>query len=274
MPSLFRDSDGEPLVRRSFCAFLDVLGFRQHVKEAQIAPGGIQAMLNTYLSAVSPPTDQLLETAAAVAAWQVVAFSDSVVLGYPLQTPDAEPEFGALEDELLRYQLVLALSGFFVRGGLAIGELFMDERLAFGPALIDAYELQDTIANTPRIVLSLEMATLLRKHLGFYAFPSAAPHNQVLLVDSDERVFLNYLSATITEGEVDVDALARHRSVVEKGLKRYQSSPRIWSKYQWVGSYHNYFIRAQCPGIARTGLVIPDSTMNRRFSRFAGPTSP
>jgi len=43
--------------------------------------------------------------------------------------------------------------GFIIRGAITIGDLYHDERIVFGPALNQAYEIESTIANYPRVIV-------------------------------------------------------------------------------------------------------------------------
>nr|WP_317187917.1 hypothetical protein [Acinetobacter gerneri] len=40
-----------------------------------------------------------------------------------------------------------------LRGALTIGEIYHDENMVFGPAMVEAYELESKVAEFPRIIL-------------------------------------------------------------------------------------------------------------------------
>ena len=54
-------------------------------------------------------------------------------------------------------QLMTSSLGFLLRGGIAIGDIYHDDEVVFGPALVRAYELKSQIAVYPRIVLDKEV---------------------------------------------------------------------------------------------------------------------
>lgn len=43
--------------------------------------------------------------------------------------------------------------GWLLRGGISIGQLFIDDVMVWGDALLKAYYLEDKIANYPRIII-------------------------------------------------------------------------------------------------------------------------
>jgi len=150
---------------------------------------------------------------------------------------------------LALFQLEMATAGFFVRGGISIGQLYMDENIVFRPALVDAYVAEHTQARDPRIVLTQSAVTAVKHHLTYYGRPHDAPQTREFFADSDGQYFLNYLEAVVSDAdEPDLTILNVHKRQVEKTLRRYRARPPIWSKYAWVAGYHNFFCRLQhCP---------------------------
>lgn len=59
-----------------------------------------------------------------------------------------------LDGGLFHVLLDLACLGIFIRGGVSIGLAHHDEFNAFGPAMVDAYELELKMAKYPRIILT------------------------------------------------------------------------------------------------------------------------
>lgn len=169
-----------------------------------------------------------------------------------------------------RYQLGMAREGYFVRGGLAFNALFMDNNVVYGAALLEAYELEHAIAKDPRVVASDTVVQLLREQFSYYAQPESAPQNDVFLLDSDGRVFLNYLDPCfedVPDGlPADTATLLRHKAHIEKGLKDFARNPRVWAKYAWLATYHDFVINHWR---RRAGLA-GNLTINARLHRV-GP---
>ena len=63
------------------------------------------------------------------------AFTDNIVIGYPIRgRGDAESELVTIFRNLSYFQMKLTMDGFFVRGAIAVGELYMSvprKRISF-----------------------------------------------------------------------------------------------------------------------------------------------
>jgi hypothetical protein len=139
----------------------------------------------------------------------------------------------------------MAVRGFFVRGAVTVGDLHVGDDIVFGPAILEAHLLESTVARDPRVILSPGMMQLVEKHLKYYGDPRESPQNAFIFRDADGQAFLNYLGTTIGEeyeGDVaDWATVLKHKEAIEQKLEDFHSVPKIWAKYNWVASYHNYF---------------------------------
>ena len=63
---------------------------------------------------------------------------------------------------------------FWLRGGVTIGELFIDDTVVWGPGLVEAYNIESKVANYPRVIVSKDVLFAYnnceRKSLNLYAF--------------------------------------------------------------------------------------------------------
>jgi len=172
------------------------------------------------------------------------SFTDNVVLAHPRFSDDMESEFGFILWAINEYQFQMALDGFFIRGGLAVDQLFMDENSVYGAALLEAYRLESKVATNPIVVLCDNTMKLVDKHLLYY-FDEIAPQQKDVLKGPDGRYFLNYLTECIIEGDdqeyLDAKLLRRHKKQIESALESYAAIPTIFSKFTWLAAYHNYF---------------------------------
>lgn len=173
--------------------------------------------------------------------WELKAFTDNVVLGYPVP-PRAEEQtlVHVLSDAAVLQRGLLLEGGFFVRGGIAFGDLYMDNDLVYGTSLLDAHETQEHVSIYPRIVLHQSAATLIPGHFRRYRLDES-PQGRLLLIDEDGQLFINYLAdAWCEDEEPNYEWLAKHREIVQENLDAYRTDARIFSKYVWVARYHNY----------------------------------
>lgn len=89
---------------------------------------------------------------------QISAFSDCIAISVKTDTTKSNVV------QLIHYAnhlwWRLFARGVLSRGGIAVGDLYHQDGIIFGPALNNAYELENSIAIYPRIVLSEEVPNL------------------------------------------------------------------------------------------------------------------
>jgi len=247
MNNSYFDQNGNPLIRKSLCVFIDVLGFSQEIMTA-FSKGQGTELLERFYSAHKIQVERMNNhELPGLPEWSAIkVFTDNIVLGFPFWSGDGEAEFGAIMLNVAQYQYEMAKAGFFVRGAITIGDLFMDENTAFGPAIINAYQLEQGKARDPRIILSKEVKKLLLRHLRYYSDPFDSPHNRCVSEDVDGLLFVNYLNEANFgeyEGEeMDWEGLEKHKKHIEQSLKGFHNNPHVWSKYFWLAKYHNWFV--------------------------------
>jgi hypothetical protein len=153
-------------------AFYDVLGWRNKINRAGIDSRKLAELQKIVLMFA------LFSESATFRAEdvRVSTFSDNVVVSCPVDSTSV----GVLFTRLSMVQVRAALSGFLIRGGITIGDIFHDERVVFGPALVKAYAIESEVANYPRLVLDRE-ATELAKHPDLAGF--AVDEAGVLFLD-------------------------------------------------------------------------------------------
>lgn len=174
-------------------------------------------------------------------------YTDNMIIGYPIKD-DGEEELNEILDNVSEYQFNLALEGFFVRGGISVGEFYINEDIVFGSALLDAHHVESNLACYPRIVLDDKTISRLQKYINNY---DEAPQRNKILIDSDGQWFLNYLNAIFkyyTEcsnqyefEQIQLELLLKHKVKIEEMLELHKNNIRVWDKYVWLANYHNYF---------------------------------
>ena len=238
------DAKSNPVIRKSLCVYMDVLGFSEETMDSfrtGTAPKYFDTFYKVHAEQIKEMTESDLPKW-----WSIKVFTDNIVLGFPIWSGDGEAEFGSTVFTASQYQWQMAKAGFFVRGAMTIGHLFMDDNIAFGPAIIEAHDLEQTRARDPRIVFSDVVRKMIKTHIAFYADPFDSPHNREVLEDADGVLFLNYLDEANMELEngvaLDWDGLAAHKEHIERNLSKYRKNPRIWAKHLWLASYHDWFV--------------------------------
>lgn len=264
----YHAENGFPMLLPSIVAYIDILGFAQEIK-ASHAAGESNALLHRVTEVVHKwyssmkALPQLAERARRT--WELKAFTDNVVIGHPIKW-GGEPEFGHLISDVALLQIGFACEGFFVRGGLAVGDLYMDDDIVFGVGLLDAVEAEKAAA-WPRIMLTESAVQLVRQHLKYYASVKISPQNRDLLIDEDKRFFVNYLSCSWPDHTAPpmFDWLAKHRDVLAGKLEHYKADSQVWPKYLWAARYHNFFCQSIPGGSAYTIDVSPFALRPKRL---------
>ena len=177
---------------------------------------------------------------------QIKVFTDNIIVAYPLRAPFrdfGEPELGYLLDIFAEVQAGLAADGFFLRGAIAQGPHYQDENIVYSQALLEAYDL-DQSGGQAKLVLGQSVEPLILKHLSWYGFSNWTPHHVYLLEDpKGGHLFVNYLAAAFQyfpDGPIDFKLLEAHSKAVLKGLEENESDVSVWSKYEWLATYHNF----------------------------------
>lgn len=85
-----------------------------------------------------------------------------------------------------------------------------------------------------------------------------APHESKLLIDADGQIFLNYLGTLIENGEPHIDEMLRHKSNIESCLEKFRADRKVFSKYQWLARYHDFFCIENCSLFEDECLIASD----------------
>lgn len=243
--------DGPPTLRRSVFAFIDILGYRELIKESE-RTGEQQKLLQRLHHALSENRVWLEKRYPGLCyltfelprqSFILKAFTDNIVIGWPIKG-DPKFELGSAFEKLAIFQFTMALEGFFIRGALSVGDAYIDEIAVLGEALIEAHKGESEDARDPRIILTDSSKGVVKENLKDFGHPRVAPEARKLLCDSDGQWFIDYLES-ILMAKNDIDALHDefmiHKTSVEDKLKKYGNNPKVFSKYAWVASYHNFF---------------------------------
>jgi hypothetical protein len=236
-------------LRPSLCAFLDILGFSDATEQAYDA-GTQTQLLTDVANAIEAARKRLKD-------WQkgeepildVKMFTDNLVIRRTYLRNLKIEAWNELQDvcfAIADFQLTMACNGFFMRGGVSIGTMAINDAIVFGDALIKAYKLEHDKARMPRVVLDPKLKALIS---------SASEIERdtwkcLLMSDVDDFYFVNYLSAIYELHPLapggpamipNEKKLAEHREKVEQRLKETKAEPEKWSKYFWSANYHDSF---------------------------------
>jgi hypothetical protein len=173
-------------------------------------------------------------------------FSDSIVITSPCSAE-------GLRDLLLmvqRLQRAFIHEGILLRGGVALGKHYEDERTVFSDALVEAYRLESGVARVPRVVVGKNVLELFDGRAADADQALTAAVTACHLRDRDGQRFVDYLGS---------EHIADHRAIIESmGTKLATSDVGLLQKHLWLIEYHNYTVRRRCDPREVDGLLIDD----------------
>lgn len=223
-------------LKEYFCIYLDLLGTGEQVKEAQ-KRNELDDSLVRFLNVVGAENHYLKELKK-IFRFHFKLFSDNVFIAL-LSKRELINDFHLVLEHIIDYQKSLISSNYFIRGGIALGKLFIDKNNIWGPALIESVEMEKK-AIFPVIILSndivkifVENNSLSNEDNGF----------SISIIEFQGKYFLDYLYSVILKGNktpIISSFLSVHKRFVENNLKKYNEE-KISNKYKMLAEYHNQF---------------------------------
>jgi hypothetical protein len=229
-----------PPYHQRYCAFIDILGFRELVQSLATKPERVE-VLKTILGKVHNPekdTDISFYTE-----FRAQSISDAVTISTVVNSRSLVQLINAITI----LTLDLLADGLLVRGALVKGLLYHDETTVYGEALIRAYELESTVVRYPRVMVTYDVVTDLARYCGEQGL------NELFLKyvrqADDGPWFINvlrYLQESREPGAFP-DRLHRRfyyagsmlRSQIQFLFDQASDNPKHFEKVQWFARYWN-----------------------------------
>jgi hypothetical protein len=159
---------------------------------------------------------------------------------------DEELVIGPTQVDAAYMQLLMLDSGYLSRGAISFGPHFMDRSFVYGPALIEANDLEggknvdDPDGGDgnrwPCVVVSDGIAARNRKMAkDFYAYPERSGLIRELLLDENGVAFVNQLGIWIEEEDDErmlVYGLKEMRETILAKLEEFPLGSRVWEKWR------------------------------------------
>lgn len=239
-----------------YVAFVDILGFRDIVKRMQ-ADHRLFLTVRDALKAIDMQAREFRDYRVAKKQshqeliargkvplsdppqLQMTSFSDCYVISETSPAWHVVAGVQALGADLLA-------QGILCRGAIVKGPAYHRDRVLFGPAVIDAYELESQVAKYPRILVTepVRKAT--------WAYHEGRWNRKLFIQDTDGCWFINVLTPSMSEwgplSKANADlSNRRYLHVVGKWLRHELLKSRNdlgrLSKLQWLGNHFNRIAR-------------------------------
>ncbi len=235
------------MYNKAIVTFLDILGFREKVSKLESKE--INEILDIVEKVTTPDKSENTPYSP-----EAIVFSDSIVRTRQLTSKEnLKYPIGLLFHELLSIvhaQSELIDYGILIRGGIAFGDICVDQNRIFGPALIQAYDLESQFAKYPRFIVDPELIKeyktnkLLRRDE--HSIKEDSTFVKSLLRQGDDGLwFIDYARAVeseLDEPEMYPSFLKRHRDVIIDGCSDFKGLNKNLEKYVWLANYHNTVI--------------------------------
>jgi hypothetical protein len=222
-------AENTPLLEERLVMFADILGFQEMVKDAvsdQTEKAGkrVSEALGRIRRLTKNGSDHGKDIPQAHDL-RVHNFSDSIYLSVPKE-PNAVVH---LIEEVAKLTVDLMSMGVWLRGGLALGLVSSDKETPWGPALIEAYNVESTLAKYPRIAMSSASLKLIQHEMGSNADSglisrgkdgvfSISPMAWIARNAIDQRTILSEMKMALIRDELNLayEAAVANPSVFEK----------------------------------------------------------
>lgn len=166
-------------------AYIDLLGVTNRInsKDNQLA---MNKLYNLYTFSVNLTKEIQIKENKNI---QFKIFSDNIIIAKKLstETNQRSQDIHSLLMCAGHFQ-ELSISdsvGWLLRGGISIGQLFIDDVMVWGEALLKSYYLEDKIANYPRIIIDKNIVNEIMQNEVLHEY---------LRKDFDNLYFLNFLN--------------------------------------------------------------------------------
>jgi hypothetical protein len=145
--------------------------------------------------------------------------------------------------------------GMLLRGAIVRGSALHTEDVIFGPALVDAYNLETKVSLHPRIMLSDPVLEDAKTHAGRSRDQKRLLY-RLVREDAYDVPYLNLFTDWHEDDEAwkpeSIAKLNVLRALIERGLKDNARNPGVAEKYRWMARELDKFLAEK-----RLGAQVP-----------------
>lgn len=237
---------------QGYVAFLDMMGFQKLCKyesceRIKAIIDDIELFKYKFINSFSKlviPEDIISQTT-------VKIISDSIIITTP------NNYYGLLYILYFTATLHMMLldCGVPLRGGIEKGDFFVTETTIFGPAVINAYQIENS-TTYPRVQISASIIDDLRKigfeHKKTFDYYVNLKNNKnihlseietFICKDFDDCYFVHYFNTieniALFHNSVKKEKIYRF---IEEQITKYKENEKLSLKYEWLRTYYNHYL--------------------------------
>jgi len=211
-------------------AYIDFLGIKQKMN----TNGSYESLqILKFLLWGVQRTASYISSINAIDEFDIKIFSDNIVIAQKVNEERISDQIISIINLVSAIQFhALMQFDFWLRGGITIGELFIDNAVVWGTSLIEAYTIENNLANYPRVVVSKKILKTYdeckNKSLNLYA---------LIKEDFDGLWFVDFMLAAPNLTLIPTIA----RILQEKADFYANENDRVKQKINWMISYFNSY---------------------------------
>jgi hypothetical protein len=223
------------IYEQRYVAFVDILGFAKIVEKSQ-SDTSLVHKLNKALGGISRRAASARSEKLRL---EATTFSDTVVLSVPVTSDGLLHMFQAIDD----LSIDLLSMNMLFRGAIVRGMLMHSAEAIFGPALVEAYNLETRVSFHPRIIVGKDV----------FGDASSEQYEELQLVSryiSADAYDIPYLDLFarwrgISESwaKDSLEKLISLQTIIAAGLIENTENPPVCEKYKWLARKLNSFVR-------------------------------
>ena len=205
-------------------AYLDILGVTTRIKSLEQEMLSMNKLHNLYTHSIDLTRQIAIEGNKDI---KFKIFSDNIIIAKKITPETIKDDIYCLLACVGHFQETAASDcvGWLLRGGITIEELFIDDVMVWGKALLRSYELEDKIAIYPRVIIDKKVVALISEEDKSYGF---------IRYDFDGFAFLNFLHNCYYVGKMLMNGFELMKK--EAGDN---PSDRILQKLMWHKNFVN-----------------------------------
>lgn len=242
-------------------AFIDVLGFSDAIRKSATSPDNYDKVSGLLAKFKELAIEKTKEThGRKIPPINISSYSDSIIVWCPIIS---DLSFNIVLLVISEFCLRAATEcGFFLRGALTIGPFQENDGTMFGPALVRAYEIEQSLVLWPRCVIDPNSLS----YSNIYPDGDWNKHHYIML-GSDGLPFLDYLGFPIAKyfyswlehrtksasqkqednpEDIALKVLHYHKLAICKAVQNTgnneEQAKSLFTKYYPLAVYHNRVI--------------------------------
>lgn len=227
--------------KRYAIAYMDILGTKEAIKSLN-PKDLIRRFNNVFLIGKAIVKNDIFSKNPKSA--KVKIFSDNICIAVEINDKKDELiKLAWLAENCRTFQshVFKNYGNFLIRGGITIGDLYIDDTFVLGPGLIDAYKLESQNAKFPRIIVDERYAEKAMLYLKDACSRINEGKGKCAIIEDDDGVcFLDYLEPNQYGVDKSIDTtyewIKQDEEILNIILSSATGCPK--DKSDWLKKYH------------------------------------